>query len=163
MEGRLLMFGFNSKTEVRGQGYLGSAPDLRKTGSGRMVCSMNVGVGRDAQTSWFRVTTWEGLAVAVSSQLKKGDAVFFEGNLRVRLAGESDNLKRYTDIVAQRVGKFESADKYVLLEPVAIEKAGKDGGAGGDDLGVEEVATPEHVAEEAGSDEGKVATARKRK
>jgi len=101
------MQGFGTFTAVQGQGYLGNAPDLRYTAAGVPVCTMDAGVGNGAHVAWFRITSWKGLALACS-KLQKGDPVGFDGSLRVRVTGEEGNVRKYTDIVATKVGVFRS-------------------------------------------------------
>lgn len=67
-------------------GNLGRDPEMRYTESGKAVTTFNVATsrmkGKEAETTWFRVTTWDKTAENCNNYLKKGAKVLVEGYLQ---------------------------------------------------------------------------------
>jgi single-strand DNA-binding protein len=84
-------------------GNLGADPELRYTPSGKAVTNLRVAVndrsrGADGEwveeTMWIRVEVWEQAAERLAEQLRKGNKVYAEGQLRAREYEASDGQKR---------------------------------------------------------------------
>ncbi len=84
-------------------GNLGADPELRYTPSGKAVTELRVAVndnrkGPDGEwveeTLWFRVSVWEQAAERLAEQLRKGNKIYAEGQLRVREYESRDGEKR---------------------------------------------------------------------
>jgi single-strand DNA-binding protein len=84
-------------------GNLGADPELRYTPSGKAVTNLRVAVndrsrGSDGEwveeTMWVRVEVWEQAAERLAEQLRKGNKVYAEGQLRAREYEASDGQKR---------------------------------------------------------------------
>ena len=74
-------------------GNLGADPELRYTPSGKAVTNLRVAVndnrkGPDGEwieeTLWIRVEVWDQAAERLAEQLRKGNKVYAEGQLRAR-------------------------------------------------------------------------------
>jgi len=72
-------------------GYLGSDPVMRVTPSGKQVTNLSVATSRSwndgngnkvDETTWFRVSVWNGQAASCEKYLSKGDPVLVIGRLR---------------------------------------------------------------------------------
>ena len=83
-------------------GNLGADPELRYTPSGKAVTNLRVAVnsnrrGPDGEwqeeTLWLRVEVWDQAAERVAEQLRKGNRVYAEGELRVREFDRNDGTK----------------------------------------------------------------------
>ena len=84
-------------------GNLGADPELRYTPSGKAVTDLRVAVNNNQrgpdgewveETLWFRVSVWEQAAERLAEQLRKGNKVFAEGQLRAREYEARDGQKR---------------------------------------------------------------------
>lgn len=94
-------------------GNLGRDPEVRTTGSGTAVCTLNIATteyskGEDGQkketTEWHRVVVWAKQAESCAKFLKKGRTVLVEGRIVTRTWDDIDGNKRFsTEIVAQNV------------------------------------------------------------
>ena len=110
-------------------GNLGADPELRYTPSGKAVTDLRVAVndnrkGPDGEwieeTLWFRVSVWEQAAERLAEQLRKGNKIYAEGQLRAREYEARDGQRRTSlELAFARV---------VNLERRAREEGG--GGAG---------------------------------
>jgi single-strand DNA-binding protein len=111
-------------------GNLGADPELRYTPSGKAVANLRVAVndrsrGPDGEwveeTLWIRVEVWEQAAERAAEQLRKGNKVFAEGQLRAREYEASDGQKR-------------TSLELRFARVVNLERRGRDeeGGFGGD-------------------------------
>ena len=113
-------------------GNLGADPELRYTPSGKAVTDLRVAVnnnqrGPDGEwvedTLWFRVSVWEQAAERLAEQLRKGNKVYAEGQLRVREFEGRDGEKRQSlELAFARV---------VNLERRPRDESGEVGGYGG--------------------------------
>src|SRR5688572_11060727 len=109
-------------------GNLGADPELRYTPGGKAVTELRIAVndnrkGPDGEwieeTLWFRVSVWEQAAERMAEQLRKGNKVYAEGQLRVREFEGRDGEKRQSlELAFARV--------------VNLERRSRDEGAGGD-------------------------------
>src|SRR5918999_5165069 len=98
-------------------GNLGADPELRYTPSGKAVTELRVAVndnrkGPDGEwieeTLWFRVSVWEQAAERLAEQLRKGNKVYAEGQLRVREFERRDGEKRQSlELAFARVVNLE--------------------------------------------------------
>jgi len=98
-------------------GNLGADPELRYTPGGKAVTDLRVAVnnnqrGADGEwveeTLWFRVSVWEQAAERLAEQLRKGNKVFAEGQLRVREFEGRDGEKRQSlELAFARVVNLE--------------------------------------------------------
>lgn len=110
-------------------GNLGADPELRYTPSGKAVTDLRVAVnnnqrGADGEwieeTLWFRVSVWEQAAERLAEQLRKGNKVYAEGQLRVREFEGRDGEKRQSlELAFARVVNLERRPR------------DEDGGSGG--------------------------------
>jgi len=84
-------------------GNLGADPELRYTPGGKAVTDLRVAVndnrkGPDGEwieeTLWFRVSVWEQQAERLAEQLRKGNKIYAEGQLRAREYDARDGQKR---------------------------------------------------------------------
>lgn len=115
-------------------GNLGADPELRYTPSGKAVTDLRVAVnnnqrGPDGEwvedTLWFRVSVWEQAAERLAEQLRKGNKVYAEGQLRVREYESRDGEKRQSlELAFARVVNLERRSR--------DEEGGSGGGSYGD-------------------------------
>jgi single-strand DNA-binding protein len=84
-------------------GNLGADPELRYTPSGKAVTNLRVAVndrsrGADGEwvedTMWIGVEVWEQQAERLAEQLRKGNKIYAEGQLRSREFEGRDGQKR---------------------------------------------------------------------
>ncbi|MDQ3691627.1 MAG: single-stranded DNA-binding protein [Chloroflexota bacterium] len=115
-------------------GNLGADPELRYTPGGKAVTELRVAVndnrkGPDGEwieeTLWFRVSVWEQVAERLAEQLRKGNKIYAEGQLRAREYEARDGQKRTSlELAFARV---------VNLERRPRDEDGGSGGGGRDD------------------------------
>ena len=105
-------------------GNLTRDPELSETNSGIAVCRFGLAVSRrrnsadaEAQTDFFNVTAWRGLAENVARFTKKGNKVAVCGSIQIRNIEDNAGQKRtYVDIIADDVeflapkGQAKSSD-----------------------------------------------------
>lgn len=84
------------------EGHVGADPVVRFTNGGKAVLSFSVADTariksgddwKDGETTWFKVTLWEGRAEAAAEVIKKGSLVSVYGRLTTE-AWESNGDKR---------------------------------------------------------------------
>ena len=119
-------------------GNLGADPELRYTPSGKAVTELRIAVndnrkGPDGEwieeTLWFRVSVWEQAAERLAEQLRKGNKVYAEGQLRVREYESRDGEKRQSlELGFARVVNLERRSR----DEDGGYGGGTGGGAGGD-------------------------------
>jgi single-strand DNA-binding protein len=112
-------------------GNLGADPELRYTPNGKAVTELRIAVnnnqrGADGEwveeTLWFRASVWEQAAERLAEQLRKGNKVFAEGQLRVREYESRDGEKRQSlELAFARVVNLERRPR----------EEGEGGGGGG--------------------------------
>lgn len=104
-----------NETKVALRGNVATEPALRVTRNGTTVCSFRIAVTSrrysqtdskvvDAETSWYTVTCWRGLAENVVSSVKKGQGVLVQGRLRVRDFVHDEQPRTSADVTAEVVG-----------------------------------------------------------
>lgn len=95
-------------------GNLGADPEMRHTGSGTAVTTLNVATSESwtdkqsgekvEKTEWHRVKMFGRLAEIAGEYLKKGRQVYIEGSLRTDKYTGKDGIERYsTDIIANEM------------------------------------------------------------
>ena len=114
-------------------GNLGADPELRYTPGGKAVTDLRVAVndnrkGPDGEwieeTLWFRVSVWEQAAERLAEQLRKGNKIYAEGQLRAREYEARDGQKRTSlELAFARVVNLERRPR--------DEDGGSGGGGGG--------------------------------
>ena len=131
-------------------GNLGADPELRYTPSGKAVTELRVAVndnrkGPDGEwieeTLWFRVSIWEQQAERLAEQLRKGNKIYAEGQLRAREYEARDGQKR-------------TSLELAFARVVNLERRGRDEDGGGfpqDGPMDAPVARPRGAAEGSGS------------
>ena len=117
-------------------GNLGADPELRYTPGGKAVTDLRVAVNNNQrgpdgewveETLWFRVSVWEQAAERLAEQLRKGNKVFAEGQLRAREYEARDGQKRTSlELAFARVVNLERRPR----EEGSF--AGSEGGSYGD-------------------------------
>lgn len=100
-------------------GRLCAAPELKKTQSGKSVCSVNVasdsGLGSAKKTLFIRVTSWNSTAEALCRCCHKGSLVGIEGEL---------NQNEYTNKDGKKVSSIEVIARNIqFLEPRQEQQA----------------------------------------
>ena len=95
-------------------GNLGADPEMRHTGGGTAVTTLNVATSESwtdkqsgekvEKTEWHRVKMFGRLAEIAGDYLKKGRQVYIEGSLRTDKYTGKDGIERYsTDIIASEM------------------------------------------------------------
>jgi len=86
-------------------GRVGRDPDLRTSQSGNPWTAISVGVGKDDQTQWVRVSLFGDQAEHACSALKKGSNVYVEGrDLRLdSYTGKDGNQRHGLQGIATKV------------------------------------------------------------
>ena len=115
-------------------GNLTADPELRFTKSGKAVASLNVAESqrvkegdtwKDGDTTYWRVTAWDGLAEHIGDSLAKGQRVIVTGRIASRTYETREGEKRTVyEISADAVGpdlKWATAK---------VERTGKGSGGG---------------------------------
>ncbi len=121
-------------------GNLGADPELRYTPSGKAVTNLRVAVndrsrGADGEwveeTMWIGVEVWEQAAERLAEQLRKGNKIYAEGQLRSREFEGRDGQKR-------------TALELRFARVVNLERRGRDeeGGLGGSQFSPDAVRAP---------------------
>lgn len=88
-------------------GHLGADPEIRRTQDGRPIANLRVATSetwrdkntgdRKERTEWHSVVIFvEGLAKVAEQYLKKGSAVYLEGQLQTRKWQDQSGQDRYT-------------------------------------------------------------------
>jgi len=131
-------------------GNLGADPELRYTPSGKAVTNLRVAVndrsrGADGEwveeTMWIGVEVWEQKAERVAEQLRKGNKVYAEGQLRAREYEARDGQKR-------------TALELRFAHVVNLERRPRDEGAAGGGEGAHDDAPPQVRPRGAGQPQG---------
>jgi len=94
-------------------GNLGKDPELRTTGGGTSVCTLNIATterrkDRDGnwsdQTEWHSVVTFGKTAENVHRYCKKGKQIFVEGRLQTRKWQDKEGKDRWTtEVIADDI------------------------------------------------------------
>lgn len=133
-------------------GNLGADPELRYTPGGKAVTELRVAVndnrkGPDGEwieeTLWFRVSVWEQQAERMAEQLRKGNKIYAEGQLRAREYEARDGQKRTSlELAFARVVNLERRPR------------DEDGGPRGEGAGDDAPAVRPHTAQQRSSAPG---------
>ncbi|MGH2357160.1 MAG: single-stranded DNA-binding protein [Candidatus Limnocylindria bacterium] len=138
-------------------GNLGADPELRYTPSGKAVANLRVAVNNNRrgpdgewveETLWLRVEVWEQAAERAAEQLRKGNKVYAEGQLRAREYEGSDGQKRTSlELTFARVlnlerrgrdeGGFPADER--AAEPVGVQPRGAPSRPAGDEMDVDDI------------------------
>ena len=130
-------------------GNLGADPELRYTPSGKAVTNLRVAVnsnrrGPDGEwveeTLWLRVEVWDQAAERVAEQLRKGNRIYAEGELRVREYDRNDGTKGTS--VEMRFARV-----------LNLERRGRDEEGGGGGFGSQDGPMDAPVARPRGSEQ----------
>jgi single-strand DNA-binding protein len=116
-------------------GNVGRDPEMRYTPQGTAVTSFSVAVSRSfnsrdgdqqEETDWFRVTAWNKLAEICNQYLTKGQRVYVEGRVSMRMWDGNDGQKH---------GSLEltATDMMMLSTKGEMAAAGVGAGASRDD------------------------------
>jgi single-strand DNA-binding protein len=111
-------------------GNLGADPEMRHTGGGTAVTTLNVATSESwtdkqsgekvEKTEWHRVKLFGRLAEIAGDYLKKGRQVYIEGSLRTDKYTDKQGVERYsTDIIASE------------MQMLGGNEGGSGGGGGG--------------------------------
>jgi single-strand DNA-binding protein len=106
-------------------GFLGAAPELRNTQTGKAVTSFSVGVTAypAKDTEWFRCTAWEKQAETLA-QADKGAKVYIEGRLVTKEYTDRENVTRKSQEVVVR--DFLFLDKKGTSTPASADSGAGD-------------------------------------
>jgi single-strand DNA-binding protein len=141
-------------------GNLGADPELRYTPSGKAVTNLRVAVndrsrGPDGEwveeTMWIRVEVWDQAAERAAEQLRKGNKIYAEGQLRAREYEGNDGQRRTSlelrfariqnlERRAREEGSFTPSEAGVGAEPaVARPRGAPSRSAAGDEMDVDDI------------------------
>lgn len=103
-------------------------PEVRKTTSGKSVCTFTIANDRpkssnaEKETDFLEVTTWHGMADFIGKYFTKGKPIVVTGRLQTRSwqDKEGKNRKDYT-IVATSVDFVPSDNSSSQEEPIDID------------------------------------------
>ncbi|MEP6899879.1 MAG: single-stranded DNA-binding protein, partial [Rhodanobacter sp.] len=95
-------------------GNLGADPEMRHTGGGTAVTTINIATSeswtdkqsgeKQERTEWHRVKLFGRLAEIAGDYLKKGRQVYIEGSLRTDKYTDKQGVERYsTDVIASEM------------------------------------------------------------
>ncbi len=108
-------------------GSLANSPVLRYVPSGTPVANFSLAVYRGTLSEegkeyfdYFNIVAWKDLALFCQAKLHKGDVVFVEGRIQVRVYEDSGGQRRKTwEIVASDIKAFAEKEE---RESKAIEE-----------------------------------------
>ncbi|GHT05680.1 single-stranded DNA-binding protein 3 [Endomicrobiia bacterium] len=88
-------------------GRLTRDPELRRTVTGKAVCSFDIAISgswKDAEPTFVPIIVWNNQAERCGERLKKGLPVYVEGRLKTNKWEGKDGIKRSRlEVVASRV------------------------------------------------------------
>lgn len=87
-------------------GYVGDAPKINQTKTGRKVASLSVATTEKGftkqdgsvipdRTEWHNVILWGKLAEIAEKYIRKGSMVFVQGKMRTRSYDDAQGVKKY--------------------------------------------------------------------
>ena len=136
-------------------GNLGADPELRYTPSGKAVTNLRVAVndrsrGPDGEwveeTMWIGVEVWEQQAERLAEQLRKGNKIYAEGQLRAREFEGRDGQKRtalelrFARVVnLERRPRDEGGEQSYGDAPPAVRPRGASSSAPGAEMDVDDI------------------------
>ena len=119
-------------------GNLGADPEIRFTSSGIAVCNVSLATNesytnRDGEkvekTEWHRLVFWRRLAEIAGEFLKKGSAVYIEGQMRYRTWTDSEDNERFTaEIEVRELSMLDGRTDFADLTATS-KKTTKKGGS----------------------------------
>ena len=97
-------------------GRLAADPELRTTGTGKLVTSFSVAVnrsfvrqGEERQTDWIDCVAWGQTAEFVTKYFRKGSMIAVQGRLQTRSYDDKNgNRRKAVEIIADNVNFCES-------------------------------------------------------
>ncbi len=94
-------------------GNLGRDPEVRETGNGIKVASLNLATTltyfdkeaneRKEITDWHRIVLWRGLADLAEKYLRKGSKVYVEGRLSTRSYEQNGEMRYITEVIGSDI------------------------------------------------------------
>ncbi|TAF33008.1 MAG: single-stranded DNA-binding protein [Cytophagales bacterium] len=94
-------------------GNLGRDPEVRETGNGVKVASINLATTltyydkeaneRKEITDWHRIVLWRGLAELAEKYLRKGSKVYVEGRLSTRSYEQNGEMRYITEVIGSDI------------------------------------------------------------
>jgi single-strand DNA-binding protein len=102
----------NSVNKIIILGRLGHDPEVRSTGTGKTVTSINIatsesfgtGTEKKETTTWHKVILWERLGDLAGNYLKKGSQVYIEGKITHRKYQAKDGTEKVaTEVIASNM------------------------------------------------------------
>lgn len=96
------------KNRVQLIGFLGSAPDMRETESGKKLVKFSLATNQSyrnangekvTETTWHQMIAWGAVADIAEKYLNKGSEVAIEGRLINRSYTDKEGIKRYVSEV----------------------------------------------------------------
>ncbi len=102
--------------DVKIQGRLTRDPELRRTNSGKAVCSFSIAhepdyvpKGQEKETTFFDVVTWEQNAEYCARNLQKGRMILVDGRVQQRKYTDKNGVDRIAvEVVADHVYHMDS-------------------------------------------------------
>lgn len=87
-------------------GYVGDAPKINQTRTGRKVASLSVATTEKGftkqdgsvvadRTEWHNVILWGKLAEIAEKYIRKGSMIFVQGKMRTRAYDDAQGVKKY--------------------------------------------------------------------
>lgn len=91
-------------------GRLVKTPEVTKTESGQKLSHITLAVPRSYKnidgtydTDFISCTLWRGIAENTATYCKKGDIVGVKGHLQTNKQEKEEQVKYYTDVIAEKV------------------------------------------------------------
>jgi single-strand DNA-binding protein len=101
------------KNKVQLIGYLGNAPEIKNTESGKKLAHFSIATNETYQnnkgekiteTTWHNLVAWEKLAETAEKYLLKGMEIAIEGKLVNRNYNDKDGTKKYiTEVLVNEI------------------------------------------------------------
>lgn len=93
-------------------GNLGHDLEIKKTNSGKSVCSFRIAVKSYNTTTWVNIVAWEKIAETACKYLKKGSKVGVSGRIASREYEGKDGKKvTVMEVVATEIDFLDSKPK----------------------------------------------------
>lgn len=98
-------------------GHLGKDPETKVFQSGSQVCNFSIATSKkvkgEQKTEWHNIQTWNKTAEFCSQYLKKGDAVFIEGEIETDVytdkQGNQKKSQKITSHMVKTLSKKENS------------------------------------------------------
>lgn len=98
------------------KGRLTADPTIRRTNTGKAVCSFGVACDRDKEhTDFFECVAWEQVAENIAKFFAKGRAIIIQGKLTTRDWTDKEGRKRKATEILVR--EFDFADSKPKEQP----------------------------------------------